>query len=86
MSTKFKLYNAIVVSTLLYGAETWALKAADETRLNAFGAKCMRRILGVKWSDRIPNAELYERSKQVIIAKLIRKIGIQWFGHIMRMD
>jgi hypothetical protein len=85
-NTKFKLFNAIVVSTLLYGAETWALRAADETRLNAFGAKCMRRILGVKWSDRIPNTELYEKSRQVPIAKMIRKRRVQWFGHIMRMD
>ena len=86
MDTKFKLYNAIVISTLLYGAETWALRATDEARLNAFGAKCIRRILGIKWSDYIPNHELYQKSKQVPIAKTIRKRRIQWFGHIMRME
>ena len=29
---------------------------------------------------------MYEKSRQVPIAKMIRKRRVQWFGHIMRMD
>ncbi|XP_072039365.1 uncharacterized protein [Amphiura filiformis] len=36
LDTKMKLYNACVLSTLLYASECWTLTERDESRLNAF--------------------------------------------------
>ena len=48
--TKRVVYKAVVVSILLYGAETWTLKAPDVRRLNSFHNRCVRNILGMtRW-------------------------------------
>ena len=44
LETKIRLYNALVISVLLYGSETWTLLKADERRLEAFHMNCQRRI------------------------------------------
>ena len=36
INTKMKVYQACVLSTLLYGSETWTLYSRQERRLNAF--------------------------------------------------
>ena len=45
--TKRCAYTAIAVSTLLYGAETWAIKVPQVRRLQSFHNRCIRCILGV---------------------------------------
>ena len=45
--TKRTVYKAVVGSILLYGAETWTVKAPDVRRLNSFHNRCVRTILGV---------------------------------------
>ena len=56
------VYTAIVVSTLLYGAETWAVKAPQMRRILSFHNRCIRCILGVschfRWRDRITTEQL----------------------------
>ena len=44
-NTKIAVYNACVLSTLLYGSETWRAYARQERRLNSFHLRCLRRIL-----------------------------------------
>ena len=45
--TKMAVYNACVISTLLYGSETWTTYARQERRLNTFHLRSIRRILGI---------------------------------------
>ncbi|KAI8510789.1 hypothetical protein Bbelb_117050 [Branchiostoma belcheri] len=44
---KYKLYNALVVSVLLYSCEIWILLVATERKIQAFEIKCMGRPLGI---------------------------------------
>ena len=60
--TKVAVYNACVVSTLLYGSETWTTYARQERRLNSFHMRCLHRILGISWEDKIPNTEVLSRA------------------------
>ena len=41
------VYLSTVVATLLYGSETWAVKADQMRRLEVFHNCCVRGILGV---------------------------------------
>jgi hypothetical protein len=41
--TKVKLYNTLVLPLLLYGSETWTIKARDARRITAAEMKYMRR-------------------------------------------
>ena len=45
--TNMAVYNACVISTLLYGSETWTTYAGQEKRLNTFHMRSIRLILGI---------------------------------------
>jgi hypothetical protein len=49
--TVIKLYNTLVLPMLLYGNETWAIKARDARRIKAAEMKYMRRTAGYIWTD-----------------------------------
>ena len=57
-----------------------------EKRLLAFEMRCYRRILALKWQDRITNEEIravVQRKETVVDTIRMRKL--QLFGHICRM-
>jgi len=53
--TKLQVYRSCVLSTLLYGSELWPTYARQEKRLNRFHLCCLRRLLQIKWQDRVSN-------------------------------
>jgi len=44
--TRIKLYNTLALPVLLYGSETWIIKARDVRRITAAEMKYMRRTAG----------------------------------------
>ena len=40
--TRTKLYDTLALPVLLYGSETWTIKASDARRITAAGMKYMR--------------------------------------------
>jgi len=52
--TTIKLYNTLALPVLLYGSETWTVRARDDRRITAAEMKCMRRTTGCTW-DRLQN-------------------------------
>ena len=57
-NTKIRVYMTAVRPVLLYGCETWPLRADDIRRLEAFEFRCWRRILGISYLDRVTNDEV----------------------------
>ena len=57
ISTKRDVYEAAVLSVLLYGVEMWTVKAPDVRCLTTFHDRCVRKILGVshfqQWREHI---------------------------------
>ena len=49
--TRIKLYNTLALPVLLYGSETWIIKARDARRITAAEMKYMRRRAGYTWTD-----------------------------------
>jgi len=47
--TRIKLYNTLALPVLLYGSETWTVKARDARRITAAEMKYMRRTAGYTW-------------------------------------
>ena len=43
--TKVNVYKICVMKTLLYGSESWTIRANQEKMLNVFHMRCLRRIL-----------------------------------------
>jgi hypothetical protein len=49
--TRLKLHNTLALPVLLYGSETWTIKARDTRRITAAEMKNMRRRAGYTWTD-----------------------------------
>ena len=54
-TTKMRIYNAEVLSVLLYGAETWPLTGTLSSTLDGFDSRALRSILGIHWRDLVSN-------------------------------
>nr|VZI29402.1 unnamed protein product [Spirometra erinaceieuropaei] len=86
LSTKLKMYKAVILPTLLYGAETWTVYAKQACCLNHFHLSCLRRILRLSWRDRIPDTDVLKRTGILSIYAILRQMQLRWSGHLVRMD
>nr|VZI36616.1 unnamed protein product [Spirometra erinaceieuropaei] len=86
LSTKLKMYKAVILPTLLYGAVSWTVYTRQARRLNRFQLRCLRRILSLNWQDRIPDTEVLERTGILSIYSMLRQMQLRWSGHLLRMD
>ena len=84
--TKAQVYKACVVSTLLYGSESWTTRAKQEHKLNAFHMRSLRRILGITWQDRVTNADVLRRANVLSMYSLLKQRRLRWLGHVVRME
>ena len=85
MCTKISIYLAVVLSTLLYGSESWNTTVQEEKRLAAFHTRCLRRMLGVSWQDHVPNEVIFERTGQVSHINILQHKRLTWLGHVTHM-
>ena len=71
--TRVQVYKACVVSTLLYGSEAWTMRAKQEHKLNAFHTRCLRRILGITWQDKVTNTSVLDRAMVSSMHSLLKQ-------------
>ena len=85
MSTKVCLVKVMVFPVVMYGCESWTIKTAEHQRIDAFELWCWRRLLRVPWTARRSNQSiLKEISPGCSLERLILKLKLQYFGHLMR--
>ena len=82
--TKIRLFNSNVKSVLLYGCETWSPTATCTKKLQTFVNSCLRRILRISWPETIRNEDLWERTGQKTIDRVIGTRRWRWMGHTLR--
>ena len=68
--TKIK---TLVRPVLLYGCETWKITKNDERKLNSFQYKCLRRILRIRWQQRMTNKRVVETAEINEISREVRR-------------
>ncbi|XP_029637978.1 uncharacterized protein LOC115213182 [Octopus sinensis] len=83
--TKISVYRAVVLTTLLYGSETWITYRSYIRLLERFHQRCLRTILNIHWSDFITNIEVLERAEIPSIEAMLLKSHLRWAGHVSRM-
>ena len=86
LSTKLQVYRVVVVTTLLYGTETWVLYRKQIRLLERLHQHCLRSILGIKWQDHVSNEEVFERASLPSIEFILLKVQLRWAGHVTRME
>ena len=84
--TKLKVYKAVILPSLLYSCETWTVYSRHLKSLNSFHLKCLRKILKIRWQDKVPDTEVLHRADMTSIHTLISKNQLRWSGHVVRMD
>ena len=84
--TKIKIYKSNVRSVLLYAAETWRTNQKIESRLRGFESRCLRRILRIRWEQRVSNKKVSERTGVNPIVDEVRTRRWRWVGHVLRME
>ena len=85
LDTKLKVYRSVVLPTLLYACETWTVCQRHAKRLNHFHTSCLRKLLKIKWQDRIPDTEVLKRAGMQSIHTLLKLAQLRWTGHVTRM-
>ena len=87
LSTKLKVYKAVVLTSLLYGWETWTLYRKQIKQLEGFHMRSLRRIIiYIRWQDKVTNLQVLDRANAVSIEALLFKAQLRWTGHVIRMD
>ena len=84
LSTKSHLVKVMVFPVVIYGSESWTTKKAERRRIDAFELWCWRRLLRVSWTARRSNQSiLKEISAEYSLERLMLKLKLQYFGHLM---
>ena len=85
LPTEVHIVKAMVFSVVMHGCESWTVKKVEYQRTDAFELWCWRRLLRVPWTARRSNQSiLKEISPEYSLEKLILKLKLQFFGHLMR--
>ena len=84
LPTKVHLVKAMVFPVVMYGCESWPVKKAERRRIDAFNLWCWRILLRVPWTTRRSNQSiLKEISPGYSLERLMLKLKLQYFGHLM---
>ena len=71
-----------MLPVLLYGCETWTLTRDLRRRLNSFGSRSLRRILGNRWSDFVSNEQLLRETQMRFVTCIVRERQLRLYGHV----
>ena len=85
ISTKIRLMKALVWPVATYGCESWTLRKNEETRLDVFEMKGLRRMLRVSWTAKKTNEWVLNKAgikRELLDTVKARKLA--YYGHTMR--
>ena len=81
-----RLFESLVMSTMLYGAELWPLTVAQK-KLEAAHHKFQRRIMNnTSWKDKVSNERVRAQTQLEKIDLIIKERRLGWLGHVLRID
>ena len=77
-----KIYGAIILFTLLYGADAWTVYRRHVKKLHAIIVRHLRSIMKIRWYNKVNNKREGLPSME---DHIIRK-NLRWTGHLLRMS
>ena len=84
LGRKLQIYEAQVVSILLYNCGTWAASQTTLEKLDITHRKHLRAILNIRWPGVISNKCLYQRCNAEPLSYRVAVSRWRLLGHILR--
>ena len=85
LQTQVCLVKAMVFPVVMYGCESWTIHKAEHRWTDAFEMWCWGRLLRGPWTaKRFNQSILKEISTEYSLERLMLKLKLQCFGHLMR--
>ena len=81
---KAALYQAVILSIMLYNAEVWPIKTADLIKLESSHFRMMRSILAVEIDEHVKKDEVMKKLGLYQITEYISEKRLRWIGHALR--
>ena len=84
---KRQIYEACVVSKLMYGIETVWLRKHERARLDAYHVRCLRRIYGIapSYYSRLSNQAVLIIAESTPMSSTLLRRQLIYFGRVARM-
>jgi hypothetical protein len=76
----FRLFNVYVISTLLYGSESWTITWKILANIRGFTARCFARLINVSYVD------MSVVLSHIDVVDMMEKRRWKWLGHVIRMN
>jgi len=85
LEVKEKLTRSCFWSVAVSGSATWTLGKNEERVVDAFETWSWRRMLKIKWTDRITKGKVFQRAKEeILFLKILKSRRHSRIGHIIR--
>ncbi|XP_071941096.1 uncharacterized protein [Antedon mediterranea] len=62
------------------------MTASLKSEIDVFQRKFLKRIIGIRWPEKIKNEDLYKRTGEIEWNKNVKKRRLTWYGHLLRLN
>ena len=83
--TRIAVYYAVVISTILYGCETYAPCRCHIRLLESFHNRRLQFILVLRWWYKVTHSKFRSRAGIPTIESVLLQRQLRWLGHVIRM-
>ena len=83
--TRIAVYDAVAISTILYGCVTWVPYRRHIRLLESFHKRRLQLILGLRWWHKVNHSEIRSRAGIPSIESMLLHRQLRWLGHVIRM-
>ena len=73
-----RVFRSFMLLVMFYGCETWTLTRDLRWRLNSFGTRSLRRILGYRWSDFVSIERLLRDTQMRFVTCIVREHQLRY--------
>ena len=83
--TNIAVYNAVVISIILYGCDKWVPYRRHNRLLESFHIRHLQLILVPRWWHKVTHSEIRPRAGIPSIESKLLHHQFRWLGHVIRM-
>jgi len=84
LETKLGLFDSLVLSVMLYRAESWSVSAQMKHLVNSFATSAYRIMTGVKWLYKVRNTTVFASVSRNELVHAVQDRQLRFLGHMLR--